>query len=317
MKYKDYYQLLGLKKTANEKDIKQAFRKLARKYHPDVNPGDRGAEQKFKEINEAHEVLSNDQKRRQYDRLGANWQQYSQHAQSTRDPHSRTPFGGFGFEFDSANAGFSDFFKTFFGQGANINDLFSQQDSVRNHQSRSSARRKEQDVTATINVTLDESFNGAVKRLSVNSSLVDVRIPKGVGNGSKIRLSGKGQPSLNGAGALLLEVHIERHPIYQRSGDDLNIDVPITFAEAVLGAEIEIPTMSGKSRIKIPAGSQNNRLMRLKGKGMPTLNGNSHGNLFARLIVLVPKDLTPTEQELVKTLGSTRMENPRAHLGCS
>ena len=324
MDYKDYYEVLGIQKTANEKEIKQAFRKLARKYHPDVNPGDRGAENKFKEINEAHEVLSDPEKRRKYNQLGTNWKRYEQSAR----PSGGAGFGGFNVGFEGpGGGGFSDFFKTFFGAGMDVDDLFGRSGGPRGGPrgfggAPRSAAQPGRDVTASIDITLEESHNGTVRRLSVEragaTDAIEVRIPKGVKDGSKVRVAGKGEPGGSGQPAdLYLEVKMVPHAIYQRDGDDLSLDLPVTFAEAALGSEIEVPTLSGKARIKLPKGSQPGRRMRLKGKGMPKLKGSGHGDLFAKLMVVVPKVLEKREKELVEELATLSKENPRAHLGCS
>ena len=332
MDYKDYYQVLGVAKNANEKDIKQAFRKLARKHHPDVNPGDLGAEEKFKEINEAHEVLSDPDKRRKYNQLGANWKQYEQQGrpgQAGQAGQGGFGGGGWGVEFESGASGaFSDFFKTFFGGGVEFDDVFGQAGgSYRGRRPGGRRGRGPQgfqpppqpgrDITAPIEVTLEEAFHGAVKRLTLDGQTIDVRLKKGVKNGSKVRVAGKGEPGAAGAGDLYLDVKMRAHHIYRREGDDLYVDVPVTFAEAALGAQIEVPTMAGKVGIKVPAGSQNGRLMRLKGKGMPKLKDKGQGDLFAKLQVLVPKKLSERAQELLKELASLDEDNPRAHLGCS
>jgi curved DNA-binding protein len=322
--YKDYYRVLGVPKNANEKDIKQAFRKLARKYHPDVNPGDRGAEQKFKEINEAHEVLSDPEKRRKYDQLGANWKQYEQYARRPGPGPGGPGFGGFRVDLGGGAGGFSDFFKTFFGGGIDLEDLFGQAGAGAGG-FRSSSRREDpragRDVNVGVEITLEEAYHGTTRRLSLDgasSKAFDVRIPPGVKDGSKVRVSGKGEKAGSGSpGDLYLEVKVLPHPLYRREGDNLHVDVPVTFAEAALGAEIEVPTLSGRARIRVPAGSQTGRLMRLKGKGMPALKGGEPGDLFAKLVVVVPKELQPRELELVKELQTLRSDNPRAHLGCA
>ncbi len=329
MDYKDYYQVLGVAKNASEKEIKQAFRKLARKHHPDVNPGDRGAEQKFKEINEAHEVLSDPEKRRKYDQLGANWKQYEQYA---RGP-SPGGAGGFRVDFEGAGGagGFSDFFRTFFGGGIDLEDLFGQATSARGFRGRGRERSGRgfgrpsdggRDVTAVVEVSLEDAYRGSTRRISLeggpSGESFEVRIPAGVKEGSKVRVPGKGEPGLGGsAGDLYLDVKIQPHPLYRREGDDLYVDVPVTFAEAALGAEIEVPTLSGRARIRVPAGSQTGRMMRLKGKGMPRPKSGDSGDLFAKLVVVVPKELKPRELELVKELQTLRSDNPRAHLGCA
>lgn len=334
MDYKDYYKVLGISKTASEKEIKQAFRKLARKYHPDVNPGDLGAEQKFKEINEAHEVISDPDKRRKYDQLGANWKQYEQYQRPGAGGFPGFGGGGGGrggvhVEFEGGAGGFSDFFKTFFGGAADVEDLFGQSGGSFRSQ-RPGARRGRgpqgfgqappqpgRDISAAIEVTLEEAFHGVVKRLTLDGDTIDVRIQKGVKDGSKIRVTGKGEPGAAGHGNLYLNVQLRAHPVYRREGDDLYVDVPVTFAEAALGGDIEVPTLSGKVGIKVPAGSQTGRMMRLKGKGMPHLKGGGVGDLFAKIAVVVPKELSEREQELIQELRSLSDANPRANLGCS
>jgi curved DNA-binding protein len=334
VEYRDYYQVLGVSKSATEKELKQAYRKLARKYHPDVNPGDRGAEQKFKEINEAYEVLKDPDKRSKYDRLGANWKQYEQYAHA----QPGGPGGGFRVEFEGGGmGGFSDFFRTFFGGGVDLDELFGQ--SRGGFRGGSGAPRGARarrgfgsygaappspgrDVSGEVVISLEEAYHGTTKRLSIEGregvEAIDVRIPPGVKEGSRVRVAGKGEPGQGAAaGDLYLSVRMRPHPLYKRKDDDLYVDVPVTFSEAALGAEIEVPSLSGKSRIKVPPGSQAGRLMRLRGKGMPHLKGGGHGDLFAKLVIVVPKELSERELKLMKELAEIRSENPRAHLGCS
>ncbi len=336
MDYKDYYKVLGVSKDANEKQIKQAYRKLARKYHPDINPGDLGAEVKFKEINEAHEVLSDSEKRRKYDQLGSNWKQYEQYAR--QHPGGFPGFEGFRVDFGGGpggqrGGGFSDFFKTFFGGGIDFDDILGGRAGGGGGGFRGGGPRggfgggpsKGRDVSAMLEIGLEESYHGAQKRLSLQGDpsspgqTIEVKIPIGVKNGSRIRLGGKGEPGTMGGpqGDLYLEVQVRPHSIYRREGDDLYVDVPVTMAEVALGAEIEVPTMSGKARIKVPPGSQCGRLMRLRGKGMPHLKGDGQGDLFAKLKVVTPSDLSERERELYQELSSLRNENPRSHFGCS
>lgn len=339
MEYKDYYQILGVGKSATEKEIKQAYRKLARKHHPDINPGDRGAEVKFKEINEAYEVLSDPEKRRKYEQLGANWKQYEQYAH--QQPGGFPGFQGFHVEFGGAEAerfgGFSDFFKTFFGGGLDLDDLLGGMGRGGSRRSGFGGRgggreggfrpapSRGRDVSATLEVSIEEAFHGSRKRLALQSSpgapdqQIEVKVPAGVRDGSRIRLSGRGEPGSMGGppGDLYLVVQIRPHPMYRRDGDDLYVDLPVTVTEAALGAEVEVPTLSGKARIKIPPGSQSGRHMRLRGKGMPHLKGGGSGDLFAKLHVVTPTQLSDRERELYQELGSLRRDNPRAHLGCA
>jgi DnaJ-class molecular chaperone len=222
--------------------------------------------------------------------------------------------------------GFSDFFRTFFGGGIDLEELFGQTGGAGGGGFRASSRREDQsvgrDVNVGVEITLEEAYRGTTRRLSLDGAssggAFDVRIPPGVKDGSKVRVSGKGEKGRSGnAGDLYLEVKVVPHPLYRRDGDNLHVDVPVTFAEAALGAEIEVPTLAGRARIRIPAGSQTGRLMRLKGKGMPALKGGEPGDLFAKLLVVVPKELQPRELELVKELQTLRSDNPRAHLGCA
>jgi curved DNA-binding protein len=335
VEYRDYYKILGVPKDASEKQIKQAYRKLARKLHPDINPGDRGAEVRFKEINEAYEVLSDPEKRRKYDQLGSNWKQYERVARE--HPSGFPGFEGFRVDFGGQGGeqfgGFSDFFKTFFGGGLDLDEILGRAKGggFRGGGFRgqgggfSSAPTKGRDVAAAIEISLEESFHGSRKRLSLQSSPmatpqeIEVKIPAGVRDGSRIRVAGKGEssPGSGSPGDLYLEVKLRPHNLYRREGDSLYLEVPITITEAALGAEIEIPTFTGKARIKVPAGSQSGRLMRLRGKGMPRLKGGDRGDLFAKLLIIVPVQLSDRERQLLQELGTLRKDNPRAHLGCN
>jgi curved DNA-binding protein len=335
--YKDYYQTLGVSKTASEKEIKQAYRRLARKHHPDVNPGDRGAEVRFKEINEAYAVVSDSEKRRKYDQLGANWQQYERVAQPQGGAGFPPGFEGFHVEYEGPGAervgGFSDFFKMFFG-GADAESVFGGMGGARpGRRSRGAGARhpsgfsfeaaKGRDVSAQIEIGLEDAFRGSQQRLSLQTNpgvppqQIDVKIPAGVRDGSRVRVAGKGEPGQGGAqpGDLFLDVKVRPHTIYRREGDDLYLDLPVTVTEAALGTEVEVPTLSGRTRIKVPAGSQGGQLLRLRGKGMPRLKKDGHGDLLARIKVVTPTELTDRERELLEELKSLRTENPRSHLG--
>jgi curved DNA-binding protein len=337
VEYKDYYKVLGAPKDASAKQIKQAYRKLARKYHPDINPGDLGAEVRFKEINEAYDVLSDPEKRSKYDQLGANWKQYERVARD--HPGGFPGFEGFRVDFGQGQGGervggFSDFFKTFFGAGLDLDEILGRGKGGGfrgpggfggRGGGVSSAPTKGRDVAAPLEITLEDSYYGSRKKLSLQShpmatpQEIEVKIPAGVRNGSRIRVTGKGEPSPTGgsSGDLYLEVTLRPHNRYRRESDDLYVEVPITVTEATLGAEIEVPTFTGKARIKVPAGSQSGRLMRLRGKGMPRLKGGGHGDLFAKLLIVVPAKLSDRERELLQELATLQKDNPRAHLGCN
>ena len=335
MAQRDYYEVLGVKKGASMDEIKRAYRKLAVKYHPDKNPGDKQAEDRFKEINEAYAVLSDADKRRKYDQLGANWQQYERAAQARGGGAGFPPgFEGFHVEYEGPGAerfgGFSDFFKIFFG-GADAESIFGGTGRGRAG-ARSRARpasgfgfeaEKGSDVSAPLEIALEDAFHGSQQRLALQTRpgapprQIDVKIPAGVRDGSRVRLAGKGEPGQGGAppGDLFLDVKIRPHHLYRREGDDLYLDLPVTVTEAALGTEVEVPTLSGRTRIKVPAGSQSGQLLRLRGKGMPRLKGGGHGDLLARIKVLTPTKLSDRERELLEELKSLRKENPRAHFG--
>src|SRR5581483_979807 len=284
MDFKDYYATLGVPKTATEKEIKQAFRKLARKHHPDVNPGDKTAEGKFKEINEAYEVLGDPEKRRKYDELGANWRAYEQAGAAAGaggfggfDPSQfsgggwnvHTGGGGGGFRtmtedemremFGDANP-FSDFFQTFFGGAGPSGETGRRTRTGRGRP----AARAGRDVEHELELGLEDAYHGATRRLTLkqngHSRTVDVRIPPGVGDGSRVRVSDEGESGTGGANAgdLYLRIKLAKHPQFERKGKDLYVTVPIPLTTAVLGGEADVTTLGGKSlRLKVPPTTQN------------------------------------------------------------
>jgi DnaJ-class molecular chaperone len=318
MDFKDYYSTLGVAKTATDKELKQAFRKLARKHHPDVNPGDKSAESKFKEINEAYEVLGDPAKRKKYDELGANWRAYE------NVPPGGAGGPGFGWNvntggqpgggyrtmtedemremFGGDNSPFSDFFQTFFGGGGGGGfggDV--RGGAGRGGRARARAGR---DIEQELQLGLEDAYHGALRRLSMRldgqTRSVDVRIPAGVGDGSRVRVSGEGEPGSGGgpAGDLYLRVRITAHPSFERKGQDLYRRVQIPLTTAVLGGEVEVQTITGKSlRLKIPPATQNGQVFRLKGHGMPIVGkAGEHGDLFATADVQLPRQLTPEQR---------------------
>ena len=319
MDFKDYYTTLGVSKTASEKEIKQAYRKLARKHHPDVNPGDKSAEAKFKEINEAYEVLGDQEKRRKYDELGANWRAYEQ-AQQQGQPWG-APFGGGAYSANTGGAGgyrtmteeemrdlfgnedpFSDFFKTFFGGGGSSA-------GGRQRTSRATRVQKGRDIEHEVDLTLDEAFHGTTRRMSIkqdgHARTVDVRIPVGVKDGSRVRAAGEGESGANGgvAGDLYLRVRIRPHTMFERKGDDLHSHVAVPVTTAVLGGEAQVPTISGAVRLKIPEGTQNGQVFRLKGHGMPAVGKpDDRGDLYATVDVQLPRSLTEEQREHYEAL---------------
>jgi len=338
MDFKDYYSTLGVAKTATEKEIKQAYRKLARKHHPDVNPGDKSAEAKFKEINEAYEVLGDPDKRRKYDELGANWKAYEQAgAGAGFDPSRGGPGfdpsrfsgwsvhpggGGGGYRtvtademrdmFGDSNP-FSDFFQTFFGgaaPGAGGGEEFG---GRRTRGARQRGSRAGRDVEQEIELGLEDAYRGTTRRLSIthdgHARTVDVRIPAGVGEGSRVRISGEGGIGSGGAqsGDLYLRIRLAPHPKFERKGRDLYTHVTIPLTTAVLGGEADVMTLSGKPlRLKIPPTTQNGQVLRLKGHGMPVAGkpagGDAQGDLYATVDVELPRELSPDQRRLFEEL---------------
>jgi curved DNA-binding protein len=308
MEYKDYYKILGVDKRASEREIKQAYRKLARQYHPDVNPGDKRAEEKFKTINEAYEVLSDAEKRQKYDQLGTSYFRWQQQG---GDPHgfdwsqwSTQPGGGrvrveYG-DLDDlfGGSGFSDFFQSIFGGMGG---------QTRAGQQR--VRQKGRDYEQPMEITLEEASRGTRRVLASDNQRITVKIPPGVKTGSKVRVAGKGGRGIGGgpAGDLYLKVKVTEHPIFERKGDDLHCEVPVELYTAVLGGETEVPTLDGNVQLKIPAGTQGGRTFRLTGKGMPQVrNPKRHGDLYARVRITVPRKLGKKERALFKELANSR-----------
>ena len=313
MDFKDYYATLGLTKTATDKEIKQAFRKLARKYHPDVNPGDKGAEAKFKEINEAYEVLGDPEKRRKYDELGANWRMYEQ-AQQQGQAWPGDMGGSWNINMGGPGGyrtmteeemqdlfgnqdPFSDFFRTFFGGGGG-REVSGRQRSGR------ARSQKGRDIEHEVELTLEEAFHGATRRISIkqggHARTVDVRIPAGVKDGSRVRAAGEGESGSNGgsAGDLYLRVKLRPHAVFERDGNDLRTRVAVPVTTAVLGGEANVPTINGSVRLKIPETTQNAQVFRLKGHGMPVLGKpDERGDLYAAAEIQLPRSLSREQRQ--------------------
>jgi curved DNA-binding protein len=318
MEYKDYYKVLGVNKNASKEEISQAFRNLARKYHPDVNPDDKSAEEKFKEINEAHEVLSDSGKREKYDRFGAQWQKYSRTGgrpedfnwgQWTTQPGGRGAYTRtvtpeeFGQMFGGGLGGFSDFFEALFGGlGRQASGGF----GTREAQARSSRAR---DNEHTVLVTLKDAFCGTKRTLQWDDGRkIEAKIPAGVRTGSRVRLVGQGQPGKRGkAGDLYLKIQVEPHPVFQRDGDDLKMTVPIDLYTAILGGEARVHSLERTVKLTIPPGTSNGKIFRLSGLGMPSLrNPEKRGDLYATIEVQLPKDLSEEEKRLFQKLRDLR-----------
>lgn len=321
--YKDYYKLLGVDKNASEKEIKTAYRKLARKFHPDVNANDKTAEEKFKDISEAYEVLSDSEKREKYNQFGDQWKAYSQAgAPSGGQGGFSGGFGGFpgggggGYRTEYGGPGggeapdLSDLFSSLFGDAA-----FAGQGGGRRTGNpfgggggfRPAPPRKGEDAEAPITVSLEEAFHGGTRALTLQTPSgnrrVDVKIPAGVRDGQKIRLAGQGNPGTAGPGDLFLSVQIAPNANYERKGDDLYVDVPVNYLDAALGGKASVPTMEGsRLSMTIPAGTQTAQSFRLGGQGMPKLREGGRGDLYARIKITVPKTLSDREREALTEL---------------
>lgn len=318
---KDYYATLGVPKGASQKEIRQAYRRLARRYHPDVNPGDKAGEARFKEINAAYEVLSDTEKRKKYDRYGDQWQHADQIEEMQRRAGGSFRFGPGGVTFDLGDLGslggfgdLSSIFEGFFG-------------------GRQRRPRRGRDIEQRLEMTLEEAFQGATRTLQLaaeepcstcggqgriagaichvcqgsgvvsKARRLEVKIPAGVGTGSRVRVAGEGQAGAGGArGDLYLLISVRRHPRFERRGSDLHTDVEVPLTDAVLGGEVAVPTVTGKVLLKVPPLSQNGKVFRLAGLGMPGLKGKERGSLYARLRVKLPERLDDKERKLFEEL---------------
>jgi len=334
VEYKDYYKILGVAKTATKEEITKAYKKLARKHHPDLNQGDKKSEEQFKEINEAHEVLKDPEKRKMYDQLGPNWQhgQNFQRPQGFENMHFN--FGGSGADFGSS--GFSDFFETVFGRsggggfsaasfggggfgGSSFGGAnpfggggfggFSQQP------------RKGRDVEAKLSLTLEEAFHGGKKAITLSGApgsaprSLEVTIPEGVKNGARIRLAGQGDPGMSGgpAGDMYLKVALHTHPHFHLDDTDIIYDLHLSPWDAALGVTATVPTLSGKVEIKVAPGAGSGKKLRLRGKGLGS--GKSKGDQFVRIAIDVSEPATPEikkQWEKLRELSRNKAEAPEA-----
>jgi curved DNA-binding protein len=308
--FRDYYETLGVPKSATADDIKSSFRKLARKHHPDLAKDKKAAEEKFKEINEAYEVLSDPEKRRKYDEYGTNWQHAGNgfgggaSAQAGGFAGGGSPFGGAGAggDFHFGGTGYSDFFEQFFGtrRGRGYGGGVDFEETP----------QRGRDVEADILVTLDEVLNGATRQISFRKGnapdvqTYTVKIPKGVSEGQRIRLAGQGGSggARGEAGDLYLRVKLQQHPDYRFEGADIHYEAEIPAWRAVLGGELTIPTPDGRAKLKIPAGTQNGRKFRIPGRGLPE-KGGTRGDFYAVAEISIPESVTPEQKELWEKLS--------------
>ncbi|MCY3796465.1 MAG: DnaJ domain-containing protein [Chloroflexi bacterium] len=284
---RDYYQVLGVPRDASDDDIKKAFRQKAKQYHPDANPEDSGAEARFKEVNEAYEVLSDDDKRAAYNQFGANWEQY----QNFNGQH---PFASSG---DVPFTDMSDIFETIFsGASGRRGGGF---------HSRADFPRAGGDIEQDVHISLREAYEGAQRIVSKEGRDITVRIPRGAATGAKVRLAGEGQPGYKGGanGHLYLVVQVAKDPSFERRDDDLYVDVKVDAVTAMLGGEVEVPTLARPVRTRIRAGTQSGQKLRLTGKGMPKLRKrNEFGDLYARVMITVPTQLDAEQRKRAEAL---------------
>jgi DnaJ-class molecular chaperone len=327
MDYQDYYQALGLTRNASQPEIKKAFRKLAREHHPDAKPGDAAGERRFKEINEAHAVLSDPEKRRKYDLLGANWESYSQ-AGAGGSSAGANPFAGFGrggqagsvrYEFRTSGGGaggdFSDFFRTFFAAdepgpasagrsrpaGPTFEEILGQMGLNDAARTNGAAGRRQAAPTAvteaTAEISLEEAFRGTSRRIDIDGKRLEMTIPPGADNGTRIKLTGQGR----GGGDVVVVVRVRPHAIFTRRGADLERELPITLREALLGGEVPVTTLKGGVLLKIPPGTQNGRIFKLTGQGLPHLRGAGVGNAMVKVRVVLPSGLNTEAEQAART----------------
>ena len=323
MEYKDYYDILGVNRDADEKEIKRAFRRLAREVHPDVNPGDAAAEERFKEINEAYEVLSDPEKRSKYDRLGSEWSRWQQTGGRPGDfdwSQWATGAAGPGGQRVHVRYGTPEDLEDLFGGSSPFSDFFSQifggmgggaaPGGFNYHAGRQGRVRPQrgQDYEQEVEIGLREAYQGTQRILQKDGRRLEVKIPPGARDGTRIRMAGEGGPGAadGPAGDLYLRVKVSPDPQFERRGDDLHVTVPVDLYTLVLGGTTEVPTLSGPVMLTIPAGTQNGRVFRLRGKGLPSLReSDQYGDLYARLEVQLPTDLSPRQRELFEELRRT------------
>jgi curved DNA-binding protein len=305
---KDYYKILGIPKNASGEEIKKAYRKLAIKYHPDKNPGNKQAEEKFKEISEANDVLSDPEKRKKYDQFGEDWARYE-----------TAGAGNFGNQYQSSGSGGGTYtmneedLKNMFGGTDSFSDIFENIFSTRG--ARGSYRKqsfKGSDINAEMEISLEEAFRGTKQNFTINNHSLSIALKPGIKDQQVLKLKGKGEPGINGstAGDLYLTIRIKPHPLFERKGDDLYTDAHVDLYTAVLGGKAEIKTLDGALKIDIPEETQNDKVLRLRGKGMPVYDrSQGQGDLYIKIKVGLPSKLSSKEKELFKQLLKLRKES--------
>lgn len=300
---KDYYQTLGLKRGATEKEVKQAFRRLAKQYHPDHNPDNPNAEARFKEINEAYEVLSDSEKRQMYDRFGTVTPGGFQPGAGGPTPYTYTTSSGGGP--DIGDTPFADILETLFGGRGNRGARGGTRGGGPFGESMGMGRTPGQDIEQPVRITLQEAYRGAVRIVTKGERKLKVNIPAGASDGTRVRLAGEGQPGFGGgiSGDLYLVVEVEPDANFKRNSDDLETEFKLDVFTAMLGGEAEIPTLDRPIKLRVPAGTQSGRRFRLSGKGMPKVKQpDEFGDLYARALITIPESLTPEQKRLVEQL---------------
>lgn len=304
MDYKDYYNILGVTKSATKGEIKKAYRNLAKKYHPDKTNGNSTLEEKFKEVSEAYEVLSNDENRKKYDELGANWKQQQQAGDAGGFDYSQyyANMGGQGSHqtFEGDPEMFSEFFNNIFGGGYSRSG------------GRRQTARKGQNYMAEMDMTLEEAYHGGTRIININGKKLRIKTKPGTKDKQKIKLAGKGSPGLNGGspGDLFITIHVQPNPNFKRKGNNLYADLPLNLYIAVLGGKVEVPTLNGNVNMTIPKGTQGGKTLRLKGKGMPVYGSTSqYGDLYVKTNILIPANLSAEEEKLFMNLKDLNHEH--------
>jgi curved DNA-binding protein len=310
MEYKDYYKILGVSKDATAQEIKKSYRKLALRYHPDKNPGNKQAEEKFKELSEANEVLSDPEKRKKYDTLGSDWRQYEAHGANPggfdfsqwaqqRGGGSRSGGGYYSTDEAFQGSGFSDFFEQLFGGGF----------GSRGGNEYPRASRKGRDYEGNLTISLKDAYLGSESLISLDDEKIKIKIPPGVADGQVLRVKGKGGKGTRGAesGNLFLHVKVSDDPRYERKENDLYTEIKVPLYTAMLGGPVEIDSFKGNFAVTIPRETQNGKVLRMKGLGMPLYNiKNKFGDLYLKIMIEIPQHLTDEEQELFRKLAAIR-----------